>query len=447
LGDDLMPYDPNDPNQGSQAPAEDQATPEWQAKNATTSGTINDFIRSRPAVQIWLSGHNGGRNLSDGEQQQFFSLLKQQGIDPTNLEIDNNGVVSWPMHNVRDIALGSLLAFGPVAAAWAIPAAAGAIGGGGTAALGPSTAENIAATAAASNAAAPAALSTGLSAAAPAAAGAGASAAAPTAAGGIPPATYGPGGVVTNFAGVAPEAVPPVAAASTSSDLLRYGLPTAGTIASGIIQSIAAGKASDAQQKYLEEALAYEKEKDAGNIAREAGRYGDFQNNIAPYVQRGNAAGSRMAALLGLPGGAAPSIQPLGGGNASSDPTQYADKLAPEDKAKVDALLKKYNSSDDPNYWYGINALHGGFDTTGADWNEHRISIGDGAGKGYGGVQGAAQYGTQPLPRDAGTPPAAEPAAPEMVTIQAPDGSQRTVTKKDADHYIARGATLVGAAA
>jgi hypothetical protein len=87
-----------------------------------------------------------------------------------------------------------------------------------------------------------------------------------------------------------------------------------------------------------------------------------------------------MAALLGLParsGGAG------GGGGMTGDPKSYADRLSAADKLKVDALLKASNSSDDAEYWYGVNAMHGGFDATGADWNKQRISTGDGAGKGY----------------------------------------------------------------
>lgn len=49
------------------------------------------------------------------------------------------------------------------------------------------------------------------------------------------------------------------------------------------------------------------------------------------------------------------------------------------DNARIDALLKKYGSTDDPNYWYSLVAQHGGVDKTGADWLENRIMRGDGA--------------------------------------------------------------------
>lgn len=49
------------------------------------------------------------------------------------------------------------------------------------------------------------------------------------------------------------------------------------------------------------------------------------------------------------------------------------------DLQKTQTLLQRYHSTDDPNYWMGIEAQHGGFDSTGADWLEGRIARGDGA--------------------------------------------------------------------
>lgn len=89
---------------------------------------------------------------------------------------------------------------------------------------------------------------------------------------------------------------------------LRYGLPAAGNLVNGVIQSRAASKASDAQQAYLEEALAYEKEKDAYDRktaeearALEAQRYGDREGRLAPYRATGASSNAQMASLLGLP--------------------------------------------------------------------------------------------------------------------------------------------------
>lgn len=138
----------------------------------------------------------------------------------------------------------------------------------------------------------------------------------------------------------------------SAADLARYGLSTAGSVVNGILQSRAQGKQFDASQKYLEEALAYQKEQDAFNRTRQTGldaqdvaryaystgvnaaqygdsqqtqladfarnenryayttdletsRYGDYSKRIAPYLASGASANDRAASLLGLPAGAA----------------------------------------------------------------------------------------------------------------------------------------------
>lgn len=124
-----MPYDPNDPNQGSQAPGS-----EGNPYAGGSSGSVDALIRSRPAVQQWLSAHNDGKNLSPSDQQQLMSLIQQQGIDTKMLEYDGNTGTfnSGTGHTLRDIAYGSLMAFGPVLASWAIPAMMGTGGAAGT---------------------------------------------------------------------------------------------------------------------------------------------------------------------------------------------------------------------------------------------------------------------------------------------------------------------------
>lgn len=401
---------------------------------------VNQWMRSQGWYAQLLSqwGQSpSNTHLSDWQKEQVLRAAQAHGVvvdeGGDGQEIDDSGNFRAKGHGLRN----TLIVAGIAAAALATAGAAGAFAA--PAAAAPATVGAVEGGAFGLPAAAAAALPG--AAAVPSAVAGGSAAAASS----IPAATYGPGGVVTNFANVAPDVASKVGTSSLTSDLLHYGLPTAGGIISGIVQANAAGSASDAQQKYLEEALAYEKEKDAGNISREASRYADFTKNINPYVDRGNAAGSRMSALLGLPAGAAPPATALGssGGGAAPNPIDFADKLSAADKAKVDALLQKHNSSDNPNYWYGVNALHGGFDTTGADWNDHRIGIGDGAGKGYSGTPSPRQYGTQPVARTEEQPA----AAPEMVTVQAPDGTQRTVSKAQADFYVSKGATIVGAAA
>lgn len=146
------------------------------------------------------------------------------------------------------------------------------------------------------------------------------------------------------------------------AEILKYGLPEAGALVRGLIQRKDDKAASSLEQKYLEEALAYQKEQDAyertrrerldaqeasrydatwnrdesrygdewdrsetryGDTQREylsefarnedrygfeadreASRYADTSKRIAPYLQSGANANDRMAQLLGLPAGA-----------------------------------------------------------------------------------------------------------------------------------------------
>jgi hypothetical protein len=98
------------------------------------------------------------------------------------------------------------------------------------------------------------------------------------------------------------------ASSGLGSMALRYGLGQGGQLVAGALQNRAAGKATDIQQRYLDEALAYTKEQDAYQrkagetaIALEASRYGDREARLAPYRATGVSANSRMASLLGLP--------------------------------------------------------------------------------------------------------------------------------------------------
>ncbi len=200
-------------------------------------------------------------------------IARDKGYDTSGLDASgssysdpDSGAISWIAQHGYLIPL----------AATGIGAASGAFGAGGGAvtSLGPSTASNIAATTAASSA--PSGIAAGTGAA---------------------------------VAGVS---------SSLIGNLLKYGVPIAGDLIGGAIQSSASSKASDAQQKYLEEALAYQKEQDAFTNKRltsldedartkfgyganlEAARYGDYTNRIAPYLATGSSANARMATLLGL---------------------------------------------------------------------------------------------------------------------------------------------------
>src|SRR6185295_515662 len=49
------------------------------------------------------------------------------------------------------------------------------------------------------------------------------------------------------------------------------------------------------------------------------------------------------------------------------------------DHQRVDAMLAKYGSTDNPQYWYDLVDAHGGVDQTGEGWLDDRIMRGDGS--------------------------------------------------------------------
>lgn len=414
-------------------------------RSAAPIDAFNQWLRARPEYQKLIQSFGQNPNdvhLNDTQKQQVIRLAQSLGavVDEggNGQEVDDSGNFRAKGHGLRNTLIVAGLAGAALATAGAAglfaPAAAGAAGGvesGVTAGLG--------------SAALPGAGTAlgGAAAAGGGAAAAGAGAAFDAAGNFIGPSTIstiGGGGGATYGAATG---------SGLTGDLLKYGLPTAGGLASSLIQANASGKASDAQQAYLQEALDYEKQQDALNrtiaadkVKLEAGRYADYSGNIAPYLATGSAAAGRASSLLGLPAGSAP---PGGGSSApGGNPLDYASKLSAADKSKVDALLKKYNSSDDPNYWYGVNAQHGGFDATGADWNDMRIGKGDGAGKGYAGVTTPAPPAATPAPAQQTTQPQARTTDPSAtVSLRAPDGSVKQVPADQADHYLSLGATRV----
>lgn len=291
------------------------------------------------------------------------------------------------------------------------------------------------------------------------AAGAGGATTVPAAGSVLPSATYGAGGAVTSFAGVAPEVGGGSVAGLSYADLLKYGLPVAGNLVGNLIQAKASGAATDAQQKYLEEALAYQKESDAyaratdaaryadtrGDVAKADQRYSDYQGRILPWIQNGTSSNDRMAALLGLParaGGAS--------GGSSGPPASQRVAIDPTTQAAIRSELQATNSSDDPAAWDEYVSSHG--DSAAKNWAywKTRIDTGDGVGKGYAGP-------SSPSAPPAAAPPVTPPAPPAITTqpqaraadvqMRAPDGSVNTVPADQVDHYRSLGATLLGAAA
>jgi len=117
---------------------------------------------------------------------------------------------------------------------------------------------------------------------------------------------------------------------------LRYGLGPAAGLAGSAIQAHAASQAQDAQQHYLDQALAYEKEKDAYDRkvaedarALEQQRYGDREGRLAPYRATGAASNASMAAFLGLPApadGGLPAPKPF----TPTTPLPYAPAVQPD---------------------------------------------------------------------------------------------------------------------
>jgi hypothetical protein len=171
---------------------------------------------------------------------------------------------------------------------------------------------------------------------------------------------------------------------SLTGDLLKYAIPTAGNIVGGLIQANATSNASAAQQKYLEEALAYEKQRDAAAIALEGSRYANYSGNIAPYLATSQSAGTRMSSLLGLPANAAPTTTQPSTVNYQPSATSTA------------------------------------------------------AGSAIGAPTAAVTTGS-PLPR------ATDGTVAPMVTMKAPDGSTKQVNAQDVPHYQSMGAQVVSA--
>lgn len=366
----------------------------------TSIDTFNQWFRSQPEYYAKLREFGQDpRNvhLNDYQKQQMVRLAQSLGavVDEGNngQEVDDSGNFRAKSHALRN----TLIVAGIAGAALLTAGAAGVFGGGAAAGGG---AASGAGAAAAGGVLPSTAIGTGFI---PAIAGGTGLAGAGTAAG-VGAAGAGLAGAAEagswdaagNFIG--PSTVSSVAGKSLggkiigalgSDAFLRYGLPVAGGVASSLIAAHAAGAASDAEQKYLEEALAYAKEKDAGNVAREAGRYADYKGNIASYLANGQASGSQMAKLLGL----------------SVPSSVLTPRGAP-------APLVNSNPYFDPS----TNI------TPGMD----------------------LPLASRPTaPTAAPMPPQQQP----MVTIQAPNGQTKQVTQADADHYVKLGATILQGAA
>lgn len=329
-------------------------------------------------------------------QQQIDALKKTGGHDgpwqadsalmqliPPGYRLDSKGQLAF----YGDTGAGPILTYAP----YALGGVAGGVALAGAAGAGAGTAGSA----------------TGL-------------AAAPGAAGVVTPTVAGTGVGAGTGGGI-------VAGLSTA-DLLRYGLPIAGNIAGSLIQAHAATSASEAEQKYLEEALAYQKESDLYTRTTEANRYSSYQGRIAPFIATGTSSNARMAALLGLPPDVGGSNGPTASQRVPTDPAT---------QAAIRAELRATNSSDSPAAWDEYLASHG--DSSVKNWSywKNRIDTGEGVGKGYAGP-----------PATASAPAVTSPVNQPLVTMRSPDGtSTKAVPQNQVAHYQQLGATVVAGAA
>lgn len=319
-----------------------------------TIDQVNIWMRGQPWYQSQMRawGQDPGHpTLTKDQSEQILHAAQAQGVvvDEGNMEVDDHGNFNPIGHKLRNTLLVLGIAGATIATMGAAGVFSGAAAGGAGAASGASAAG---------------------------AAGAGAAGAA-----------AGAGGAVGSGLGLGGGIAAAGGGASLVGDILRYGVPTAGSVIGGLIQAKATGAASDAQQKYLEEALAYQKEQDtynrqrqatldAQNVSRynfgvqqEGGRYADYTSNIAPFIGAGQGASAKMASLLGLSGGApsgGASGPSSGGTGQNFDPNYIGQQLdalyakhgltstgpgsGPTDKAYFVNAIQK-NGGWDPGYW------------------------------------------------------------------------------------------------
>lgn len=330
--------------------------------NAAQVNQANQFMRAQPWYQDFLkqNGQNLNKvNLTKDQAYALLQLARQKGIGiSTKYSLDSSGnIVSDGMPGWEKAVIAAGIV---VAGIYLAPAVISALGGAGPAssAATAAAAGDTAAAATLTSAGVEAGAISGLGAAAlpgagtalggaGAAIGAGAAtAAAPVAASALGPTSATTMGATNAALTAAPPAalstglgpVAPAAAGGLGTDLLHYAVPTAGNIIGGIIQAHTASEGQDAQQAYLQEALDYEKQRDAAAIALEGSRYATYSGNIAPYLASGNSANARMTGLLGLPASpttTAPSVSysPSATSTGTSQPTAAVTTGAPLPRA------------------------------------------------------------------------------------------------------------------
>jgi hypothetical protein len=471
-----------------------------------TIDTVNQWMRASDWYNTLI--HSFGQDprnvhLNDQQKQQVMRAAQAQGVvvDEGNMEIDPSGNFNPIGHKLRNTLIVAGLAAATIATMGAAGVFSGAAGGG---AAGSSAAGGVL-----EGTAAGAGGSTAIAAGIPAGVGAveggayGLGDAALASMGGAAGTGVGTGAAVAgggagawdaagNFIGNSTYDIPADVAAAGGSrsymDLLKYGLPVGGGIAGALIQANASGNASAAQQKYLEDALAYEKENDLYNrgvaadtlaynraaseakIALEAGRYADYSGRITPFVQNATSSNDRMSALLGLParsGATSGGASGGGGSSYSSYGTQTPQGVAvsPEltqrviDNYKALGLTPTGAGSGPTDTAYFAEKYA---QTGGSNPGNDAYWFGPGGRIAKEATQAGLKFGapttttppaaTSPTPSQTGPTPGPLPIQPKspapassLVTVRWPDGSTLSVTPDQVDQYRRGGATVVGA--
>lgn len=422
---------------------------------------VNQAFRLSPIYQQWMTARgkptNGRVTLTASERKGLEQTLRNNGFDlPGGLEIDAGGNIDTKSKLKRNILIGA----GIAAAAFGIPAIAGAIGG-------------------------------------------------PAAAGGLGAIEGGAFGLPAAVAGGSSVASG-LTAGAIGAGALRYGLPVAADLIGTTIQAKAQNAANRAQQQYLDEALNYQKEQDAynrkrqedldaeertrygtdqerlkrneerlarldaedqarygANVEREGDRYGIFTDNIAPYLATGASSNSRMADLLGLP--APPPFTPRTGasvtryerpydaGDTSEASRKFFDAVGGLDAvahqrrgsdiaAAINAKYPEVGAYADPKtdgiVWPGVGMLDATIDSGKGGWSFRPVGPDPKTGP-------ARQQTTPPpAPQTAPTSGVAQPGdartAPEPeVTIQAPTGQTKRVPASQAAYWQGKGARVL----
>lgn len=179
------------------------------------------------------------------------------------------------------------------------------------------------------------------------------------------------------------------------SSIIGPAIGGIGNIIGANIQSNANTEGAQIQAKSVADALAFEKQ-----------AYGTTLTNLAPYITSGATATDKMAQLLGLP--------------ARYNATTTATGPPPTGQPIPGAPTFTPTPGSNPGQQTSIA-----------------------------GVAPPLAAGT-PVPnqyRLGGSTPTAAGGGPPPVTLRAPDGSVKQVPPGDVPHYLAQGATLVGAAA